>query len=605
MQEIDRIWLKYREGRILERIESLDEVNRLALTFGRDVAETFRSVTLLHKPERNPSGYDLSDAPLIGLLTRIAKLLRLVCKFYELDNGDYISVFSRPLIESAIVATYLMRKGDAAIEDFRRCSYKDTLRILRDHENGSEFFDTAAGQRVLQAAIDDLALEGLSRNSFGLQKRNRWRLQGKSMYDIFAEVASVEEYPFVYGILSESIHGSWNQSMDWCLYRKDDGTFSTRGHFVSVDARAILPLVRYATPPYGLWLERIKLRDESLRHIVDRIQNYAFTIYSRFDELYEGPTAEDSATLDQSYPTAYCERTQATQVKDAIQAILTKYEHNYLKRLLASTPEADRLALAFYEDVAEILDLLSRVKNVERNPTGFSVDDAPILGLLVRTWKLLKLVIWIYKEESAEYAAIAARSLMEVAVTATYLLRSGGTSTMEDYRRCSYRNRLKILEQAAAGATYYRSKPGQRLLRSIRKKLVLEGLDENNFKEQIANGWRLEGKTFRHIFEEVMGQDLYAVSYGTSSESVHGSWQDIRGYSLQKDAVSEGFYPLYEPLRVNVGNTCMIIPFITPPFREWAKRVQLDDPCIGVALKFIDKLNFQLFDKYVQLLYGI
>lgn len=285
---------------------------------------------------------------------------------------------------------------------------------------------------------------------------------------------------------------------------------------------------------------------------------------------------------------------------EEIQAILAKYERDYLVHLAPATPEADRLALAFYEDIAQILDLLSRMKNVERNPTGFSEDDAPILGLLVRSWKLLKLVIWIYKEESAEYAVIAERSIIEVAVTATYLLRSD-TSTIEDYRRCSYRNRLKILEQVAPGGMYHHSKPGQRLLRSIKQKLAREGLNEYSFEEQIANGWRLGGKTFRQIFEEVMGQYLYAVSYGTSSESVHGSWQDIRGYSLQCDPVREGFYPQYEPLRVNVGNTCMIIPFVTPPFREWAMRVQLDDPYIGEVLDFIEKLNLILIDKYGQL----
>lgn len=286
-----------------------------------------------------------------------------------------------------------------------------------------------------------------------------------------------------------------------------------------------------------------------------------------------------------------------------IQAILAKYERDYLRCLLASTPVADRLTLAFYEDVAEILDILSRMKNVERNPTGFSIDDAPILGLLIRTWKLLKLTIWIYKEESAEYAVIAERSLIEVAVIATYLLRSD-KSTMEDYRRCSYRNRLKILEQVAPGGMYYHSKPGQRLLYSIREKLAREGLDENSFEKQKANGWRLGGKTFRRIFEDVMGQDLYATSYGTSSESVHGSWKDIRGYSLQWDEAQQGFYPLYEPLRVNVGNTYMIIPFITPPFRAWAKRVQLDDPYIGEVLNYIDRLNDLLFDKYCKLLHG-
>ena len=190
---------------------------------------------------------------------------------------------------------------------------------------------------------------------------------------------------------------------------------------------------------------------------------------------------------------------------DEIQDIRAKYDRAYLARLFAKTPEADRLAFSFYEDVAEILDILSRLKNVERNPTGFSIDDATILGLLVRTWKLLKLIVWIYNEDSAEHAAIAQRSLIEVAVTATYLLRSD-ESTLEDYRRCSYRNRFRMLEQAAAGSEYYRSKPGHRLLRSIKEKLAFEGLDEHSFEEQIRNDWRVQGRTFHRIFNEVVGK---------------------------------------------------------------------------------------------------
>ena len=288
---------------------------------------------------------------------------------------------------------------------------------------------------------------------------------------------------------------------------------------------------------------------------------------------------------------------------DEIQTILAKYERRYLARLLASTPEADRLALAFYEDVAEILEVLSRLKNVERNPSGFSIDDAPILDLLVRTWKLLKLVLWIYQEDSADYAAVAERSLIEVAVTATYLLRSD-ESTMEDYRRCSYRHRLKMLEDAASGSGYYRSKPGRRVLRSIRTKLAREGLDESSFEEQISNDWRLQGKTFRRIFEDVVGDDLYPVAYGTASESVHGSWQDVLAYSLQGNAI-RGFSPLYEPLRVSVGNLSLIAPFATLPFRGWARRVRLDDPYIGDVLDYIDKLNGGLFAKYEHLFSGM
>ena len=288
---------------------------------------------------------------------------------------------------------------------------------------------------------------------------------------------------------------------------------------------------------------------------------------------------------------------------DEIQDILAKYDRAYLERLSASTPEADQLALAFFEDVAEILDTLSRLKNVERNPTGFLIDDAPILGLLVRTSKLLKLIVWIYKEDSAEYAAIAERSLIEVAVTATYLLRSD-KSTMEDYRRCSYRNRFKMLEQAASGSEYYRSKAGHRLLRSIKQKFVLEGLDEHSFEEQIRNDWRVQGKTFYSIFKEVVGEDLYAVAYGTSSEFVHGSWQDVRGFSLRGN-VARGFSPLYEPLRESVRHVSLMVPFATLPFRGWAARVQLDDPYIEEVLDFVDKLNGVLFEKYWSLFHGV
>lgn len=298
MNEIDQIWLKYEDQGLLDRIESLNDVNQLALNFCEDVARTYRLVTTWPNPGGDPSGYGLADAPIVGLLTRVAKLFRLVCKFYERDNADHLAVFSRPLIESATVATYLLQEGDEAVEDFRRCSYKDTLRVLRDHESGSEFFRTPAGQCVLQSALDYLALEGLSKQNFAVQKNNRWRLQGKSVYEIFGEVASAAEYPFVYGIMSESIHGSWNNSIDYCLSRNDDGTFSAFALYNDVDARAILPLVRYATPPYDLWSDRIQIQDDPMRQTFDHIYDYCRLIYLRFDELYDGPSADGSTSPD-------------------------------------------------------------------------------------------------------------------------------------------------------------------------------------------------------------------------------------------------------------------------------------------------------------------
>ena len=63
--------------------------------------------------------------------------------------------------------------------------------------------------------------------------------------------------------------------------------------------------------------------------------------------------------------------------------------------------DINQFANKFYRDVAEIYDCLSRVKNRERNPSGYSLDDAPIIGLLVRIWKLLNETIRYHTENNA------------------------------------------------------------------------------------------------------------------------------------------------------------------------------------------------------------
>ena len=61
--------------------------------------------------------------------------------------------------------------------------------------------------------------------------------------------------------------------------------------------------------------------------------------------------------------------------------IIEKYEN--IEGLLesANLKEINAFALVFFKDVADIYDCVTRIKNISRNPTGFSLDDAPILGL--------------------------------------------------------------------------------------------------------------------------------------------------------------------------------------------------------------------------------
>ena len=75
---------------------------------------------------------------------------------------------------------------------------------------------------------------------------------------------------------------------------------------------------------------------------------------------------------------------------EILKRLSEKYDEAFIREGLTSLEVLNKFALTFYKDVAELYDCITRVRNIERSPKGFSLDDAPVLGLLVCVWKLLK-----------------------------------------------------------------------------------------------------------------------------------------------------------------------------------------------------------------------
>lgn len=55
--------------------------------------------------------------------------------------------------------------------------------------------------------------------------------------------------------------------------------------------------------------------------------------------------------------------------------IIEKHKAIDFVELLKTKEGLKEFSSVFYEDVAEIYDIVTRVKNVERNPSGFSLND--------------------------------------------------------------------------------------------------------------------------------------------------------------------------------------------------------------------------------------
>lgn len=89
-------------------------------------------------------------------------------------------------------------------------------------------------------------------------------------------------------MMSESIHGSWNESMDFCLIRKDDGSFSPFPFFHPADIRYVSPTIRFTNGPFRLWLKRIEADDRYLLEVLDWVDRVNIAIFRKFDEAYDG-----------------------------------------------------------------------------------------------------------------------------------------------------------------------------------------------------------------------------------------------------------------------------------------------------------------------------
>lgn len=286
MDELDVIFEKYRERPLREHFDTLEDINRFAIQFYKDAAEIYDCLSRVKNRDRNPSGYSLDDAPIIGLLVRIWKLLKEAIRYHTENNAEFLAIFERTLLETAITATYLLKHDGRVMEDYRKCSYKDRLRILRDVKSGSAFSKSKAGQRLVRSVEKKMRLECFSENDFDEQKQNKWKLQGKTFFDIFKELYHEQMYACSFGIMSESVHCSWNNSMDWCLERNDDGTFSIYPFFHPADIRYITPLLFFCSKPYALWLKRIGADDRSFTMFLDWIEAQNQYLYLEFDRLY-------------------------------------------------------------------------------------------------------------------------------------------------------------------------------------------------------------------------------------------------------------------------------------------------------------------------------
>lgn len=278
---------------------------------------------------------------------------------------------------------------------------------------------------------------------------------------------------------------------------------------------------------------------------------------------------------------------------EELRQIILPYNEINIDNELSSYDGVISFSDRFYKDVAELYDAITRIKNVERNPTGFNFNDAAILGLLVRIWKILKQMVAFYNTDNGDMLSLIDRQFLEAIVMTNYLLIKDD-ATIEDYRKCSYKDRIAMITEAQQSPEAYARNSGKRLLQSVLDKMAAENLTIDSFAEQRKRQWKVGGKSFRDIFSEVMRPDYYKFLYGLPSEFIHGSWNHSMDYDLiRKDDGTFSANPFYfEP---DVRFITPFLPHTNRVYALWLERIHSNNEYTDKVFKWIEQINNQLF----------
>lgn len=210
-----------------------------------------------------------------------------------------------------------------------------------------------------------------------------------------------------------------------------------------------------------------------------------------------------------------------------------QYQEQYVSVGVELLKEAARITtlLAF----AHPLDNLNKARKWTRN-------EAISCGLMVRLTKLQLGIIDATEKQRMEIAHILFRCLAETVINLKYLLIKGKESEniYEEYIEYSLEEERRLLDVIDSNVQSRGEElPIEKQMRkSILQSFKDSGLVPSNAKRTKQKGW--SGTLFARASAIGM-EDAYLGIFGLPSHVVHGNWQDLLMYHIDRDG--EGFSP--------------------------------------------------------------
>lgn len=203
--------------------------------------------------------YEVNNATVAGLFTKIYKYYLLLLKAHEDGNYETVALISRPLYEAFVIMKYLILKGENSQKHYRLISYRRRYQQMQELRRSG-----GVGQVMLEKLRYAMEIDAFQLQDFEEEdkkkKGRKWELDGKNFSEIHKEVEDSRTYAYVYGMISEVVHSGWGDIRQMHLFWNENNLAMPKIEFYqNKDFRIVVPISAImidAAEKFLIWHER-------------------------------------------------------------------------------------------------------------------------------------------------------------------------------------------------------------------------------------------------------------------------------------------------------------------------------------------------------------
>ncbi|HHT9106092.1 MAG TPA: DUF5677 domain-containing protein [Candidatus Wujingus californicus] len=269
-----------------KEFSEVDQFNEIAAKFASDVSKVLLIITSIQNNIKFPHGYTRDQAPIVGLMLKIAKDYKYLCNAFIENDSEISSIFYRSSIEAGANLIYLIKSDENTRTQFRRASYRSRIGALKEMDT-AKIHDKMLGakERLKQSILEKIKKDGFDLDELLSLKSSDWKINGLSFRDILTKVGYGDKYSLTYGIYSDKIHGNWQELIEHHLKEKDGYFFPDLSKH-PVDPRFISPISNLCLNclvEYLIWTE---INQGALFMLISDLKNYNLKLMEEFKTFY-------------------------------------------------------------------------------------------------------------------------------------------------------------------------------------------------------------------------------------------------------------------------------------------------------------------------------